>query len=144
MFSNLNTETKVAVLQERISATETLLRKIDEAIQIMGKTHHDIGKMLAVHEQRLESYDDLHRYINKSIEEVKIETRNSINGIHESIEKMEGHIEEVSKIKWMTIGCGVVLAVLATVMSTLISGWWSPSDTHPSPSKSENSKIFNT
>ena len=35
--SNTSTDTKIAVLEERISSYETMLRKIDEAIQICNQ-----------------------------------------------------------------------------------------------------------
>ena len=43
MFNN-NTaaDTKIAVLEERLSAYELMMRKIDEAIQLMGKTSQNI------------------------------------------------------------------------------------------------------
>ena len=44
------------------------------------------------------------------------------------IEKIEVKLEDVSRIKWMTAGCGVVLVVLVTAISTLASGWWTPSE----------------
>jgi hypothetical protein len=48
------TETKIAVLEERLTSYEVMMKKIDEAIQIMGKTSQSISKMLAVHEEKLD------------------------------------------------------------------------------------------
>jgi hypothetical protein len=45
----------------------------------------------------------------------------------ERIEKVEIKVEEVAKIKWMTMGCGAVLVVLVGAISSLASGWWTPS-----------------
>ena len=69
--SNTSTDTKIAVLEERISSYETMLRKIDEAIQIMGKTSQNISKMLAVHEERIEQCHRADDYIGRLIEELK-------------------------------------------------------------------------
>jgi septal ring factor EnvC (AmiA/AmiB activator) len=55
MFNtNTAADTKIAVLEERLSSYELMLNKIDEAIQLMGKTNQNISKMLAVHNERLE------------------------------------------------------------------------------------------
>ena len=66
--------------------------------------------MLAVHDERLDQC-----------------TREDIS-IIEKIGRMEIKLEDVSRIKWMTVGCGVVLAVLTAAFSTLASGWWTPSE----------------
>lgn len=66
--------------------------------------------MLAVHDERLIAC-----------------TREDVS-INEKIGKIEIKLEDVSRIKWMTIGCGAVLVVLATAFSTLASGWWTPSE----------------
>ena len=56
MFNqNTSSDTKIAVLEERLSSYEVMMRKIDEAIQIMGKTSQSISKMLAVHEEKIEN-----------------------------------------------------------------------------------------
>ena len=44
------------------------------------------------------------------------------------IDKIEEEVKEISKIKWMTIGCGIVLAALVAAFSSLLSGWWTPSE----------------
>ena len=49
----------------------------------------------------------------------------------ERIEKLEKKVEHISQIKWMTVGCGVILAILATAVSSLASGLWVPSGMQP-------------
>jgi len=41
---------------------------------------------------------------------------------------VEKKIEDVSRIKWMIVGVGIASAILATSISTLAAGWWSPSE----------------
>ena len=78
MFNqNTTTDTKIAVLEERLSSYELLLKKIDEAIQIMGKTSQNISKMLAVHEERIEQCHKADDYIGRLIEELKLENKDS-------------------------------------------------------------------
>lgn len=101
---------KVAVLEERVKIHEEMVERVDAAIQTLSETNQNICKMLAVHDERLDQC-----------------SREDIS-IIEKIGKMEVKLEDVSKIKWMTVGCGAVLAVLTAAFSTLASGWWSPSD----------------
>lgn len=126
--SNTSADTKIAVLEERLSAYEVMMRKIDEAIQIMGKTSQNISKMLAVHDERLEQCNRADDYIGRLIEELKLENKDQHDTVSARINKIEEDVKEIGKIKWMTVGCGVLLALLTTAFSTLASGWWTPSE----------------
>jgi hypothetical protein len=127
MFNpSTSTDTKIAVLEERLSSYELLLKKIDEAIQIMGKTSQSISKMLAVHEEKIEQCVKSDDLIGNLIGELKEENKEHHLIISKKIEKIEEKIMEIDRIKWITVGSGIVLAVVATSMTTLASGWWTP------------------
>lgn len=129
MFNqNTSADTKIAVLEERLSSYEVMMRKIDEAIQIMGKTSQNISKMLAVHEERIEQCGKADDYISRVIDELRLENKDQHEAVSERIDKIEIEVKEIGKIKWMTVGCGVLLALLTTAFSTLASGWWTPSE----------------
>lgn len=129
MFNqNTSADTKIAVLEERLSSYEVMMRKIDEAIQIMGKTSQNISKMLAVHDERIEQCNKADDFIGRLIEELRLENKDQHEQVSERIDRMEVEVKEIGKIKWMTVGCGVLLALLTTAFSTLASGWWTPSE----------------
>lgn len=129
MFNqNTSTDTKIAVLEERLSAYESMMKKIDEAIQLMGKTSQNISKMLAVHEERIEQCHKTDDYITRIIEELKSENKDQHDAVSGRIDDIEKDVKEIGKIKWMTVGCGVLLALLTTAFSTLASGWWTPTE----------------
>jgi vacuolar-type H+-ATPase subunit I/STV1 len=129
MFNqNTSADTKIAVLEERLSSYEVMMKKIDEAIQIMGKTSQNISKMLAVHEQKIDQCNKADDLIGRMIDELRDENKEQHNAVSERIDKIEVEVKEIGKIKWMTVGCGVLLAVLTTAFSTLASGWWTPSE----------------
>ena len=129
MFNpNATPDTKIAVLEERLSSYEVLLKKIDEAIQLMGKTSQNISKMLAVHEERIEQSSKTDDMISKMIEGLKAENKEQHEEVSKRIDKIEIEVKEIGKIKWMTVGCGVLLVVLTTALSSLASGWWTPSE----------------
>lgn len=111
MFNpNTSTDTKIAVLEERLSAYENMMRKIDEAIQIMGKTSQNISKMLAVHEERIEQCHKADDYIGRLIEELRIENKDSHEAVATRIEKVENKIEEFAKYRWIIIGVFAVIS----------------------------------
>jgi cytochrome c-type biogenesis protein CcmH/NrfG len=129
MFNqNATADTKIAVLEERLSSYELMMKRIDEAIQIMGKTSQNISKMLAVHDEKIEQCHRADGVITSLIDELKEENREQHQETARRIDKIEKDVTEIGKIKWMTVGCGVLLAILTTAFSTLASGWWTPSE----------------
>ena len=105
MFNpNTSADTKIAVLEERLSAYEIMMRKIDEAIQLMGKTNQNISKMLAVHEERIEQCHKSDDYISRVIEELRLENKDQHEAVSERIEKIENKLEEFVKYRWIIIG----------------------------------------
>jgi DNA repair ATPase RecN len=111
MFNpNTSADTKIAVLEERLSSYEVMMRKIDEAIQIMGKTSQNISKMLAVHEERIEQCHKADDYISRVIEELRLENKDQHESVSERIEKIETKLEEVVKFRWVIIGIFAVVS----------------------------------
>lgn len=108
--SNTSADTKIAVLEERLSSYELMLKKIDEAIQIMGKTSQNISKMLAVHEERIEQCHKADDYVTRLIEELKIENKDSHEAVAERIEKVENKLEEFVKFRWIIVGVFAVIS----------------------------------
>ena len=114
MFNNTSADTKIAVLEERLSAYETMMNKIDEAIQIMGKASQNINKMLAVHEERIEQCHKADDYIGRVIEELRIENKEQHEVVNNRIEKIETKLDEFVKYRWIIIG---VFAVVSFAIS---------------------------
>ena len=136
-----NEAVKLAVLEQKFADFINIVNKIDDAIGKLSEVSINVGKMLAVHEERIEQTMKTNDVLIKMIQDLKkdndlvhektIERILEIEeDLTENINSLQKKYDDVSKIKWMTIGCGVVLAVLATAFSTLASGWWTPSEMH--------------
>jgi len=111
MFNqNTPAETKIAVLEERLSSYEVLLNKIDEAIQIMGRKSQNISKMLAVHDERIEQCHKADDYIGRLIEELRVENKDSHEAVVNRIEKVESKIEDFVKFRWIVVGVFAVIS----------------------------------
>jgi len=135
-----NNETvKLAVLEQKFADFVNIVNKIDDAIGKLSEVNVNVGKMLAVHEERIEQAMKANDILIKMIQELKVDTDSKDLRIEEKIDDLESDLqdeisilnakcEEVSKIKWMTIGCGAVLTVLVTAFTSLASGWWTPSE----------------
>lgn len=111
MFNqNTSSDTKIAVLEERLSSYEVMMRKIDEAIQIMGKTSQNISKMLAVHEEKIDHCGKTDDMISNMIDEMKKENKEQHKEVSEKIESLETKLEELAKFRWIIAGAAILLS----------------------------------
>ena len=111
MFNqNTSSDTKIAVLEERLSSYEVMMRKIDEAIQIMGKTSQSISKMLAVHEEKIEHCGKTDEMISNMIHEMKEENKEQHNKVTDRIKSLETKVEELAKFRWIIAGAAIILS----------------------------------
>lgn len=121
-----STDTKIAVLEERLSSYELMIKKIDEAIQIMGKTSQNISKMLAVHDERIEQCGKTDDMISRMIVELKDENREQHEAVSNRIEKIEGKLDEFVKFRWIIVGI-FTLATFAISQSSMVVDILTPS-----------------
>jgi gas vesicle protein len=111
MFNtNTAADTKIAVLEERLSSYELMLNKIDEAIQLMGKTNQNISKMLAVHNERLEQCSKTDDLIVNMIDDMKSENKEQHTRVEKRISGLEKKIEEFTKFRWVIAGALVIFS----------------------------------
>lgn len=111
MFNqNTSADTKIAVLEERLSSYEVMMRKIDEAIQIMGKTSQNISKMLAVHDEKIEQCNRADDMIGRVLDELRDENREQHEIVSQRIEKIENKLEEFVKFRWVIVGIFAVVS----------------------------------
>jgi SMC interacting uncharacterized protein involved in chromosome segregation len=105
MFNqNTTADTKIAVLEERLSAYELMLKRIDEAIQLVSKANQNISKMLAVHEERIEQCGRADDYISRMIEELRLENKDQHLEVEKRIDELENKIDDVTKFRWIIVG----------------------------------------
>jgi chromosome segregation ATPase len=115
-----SSNTKIAVLEERLSSYELMLKKIDEAIQIMGKTSQNISKMLAVHEQKIEHCGKSDDMIISMIHDLKEENGEQHEAVSVRIKSLESKIEEIAKFRWIIVGSVVVISFVFSQSPTVI------------------------
>lgn len=111
MFNqNIPSDTKIAVLEERLSSYEFLLQKIDEAIQIMGKTNQNISKMLAVHDEKIEQCGKTDEMISRMIGELKDENKDQHSKVTDRIKALETQVADLVKYRWIIAGIVIVVS----------------------------------
>ena len=131
MFSKSSNETKIAVLEERLTSYEVMMKKIDEAIQIMGQTGQSISKMLAVHEEKLENTNKTDEVIFnriRSMEDKNTEEHGRVIERFESLEKkidnriesVDKKVDEVTKFRWLVVGALVIVSFVFSQSSMVV------------------------
>jgi uncharacterized coiled-coil protein SlyX len=131
MFSKSSNETKIAVLEERLTSYEIMIKKIDEAIQIMGKTSQTISKMLAVHEEKLDNTnknDELIIDRIKTMESKNTEEHHRVierfefidSKINDRIEIIDKKVDEVTKFRWLIMGGVIIISFIFSQSSMVV------------------------
>ena len=131
MFSKSSNETKIAVLEERLTSYEVMMKKIDEAIQIMGQTSQSISKMLAVHEEKLDNTSKSDEIIFSRIrvmEDKNTEEHGRVIERFESLEKkidnriesVDKKVDEVTKFRWLVVGALVIVSFAFSQSSMVV------------------------
>ena len=131
MFTKSSNETKIAVLEERLTSYEVMMKKIDEAIQIMGQTSQSISKMLAVHEEKLENTNKTDEVIfnrMRSMEDKNTEEHGRVIERFESLEKkidnriesVDKKVDEVTKFRWLVVGALVIVSFVFSQSSMVV------------------------
>jgi hypothetical protein len=123
---------KLAVLESKLSMYEELskemLTKLESAVDKISESNNRIATILTKHDERIDQNYKNDQIIIKMVEDLKQESKENCAIVSKRIDKLEEDVQEIGKIKWMTVGCGVLLAILTTAISTLASGWWTPSE----------------
>lgn len=129
MFQQSSTETKIALLEERINVYEQMMERIDTAIQKIGETSQNISQMLAIHNEKIEQCNRTDNIIVNMIEDIKKSSKEQHDEISrklgERIGKVEEKVEEISQFKWKAVGAIAIVAfsigIIPTVNSFLTS-----------------------
>ena len=120
------TETKVAILEEKINSSDQLLSKIESAIDKLIEANSNITRMLAVHDEKLdkqdkidavlfEKIDSLHRDLTRQTDAIK-------KGCEGDIMKVNVRLTDLEKKMWtMAGGLAVVSLLFSAVGNKLIT-----------------------
>lgn len=112
MFPNSPNEIKIALIEEKLNMYETVLRKIETAIEKIGETSQNITKMLAIHEERIDNIVKSEEDILRIIEDIKV---NNIKDQKEVLGKVEGTdktVADLAKFKWQAVAVGGMAIIL--------------------------------
>lgn len=123
-------KSKVAVLEQRTNAQERLFEKVDHAIQAMQEAATNIGKMLAVHEERLDQHNKTETLLIEMIKDVKENLEAEDVDLADQITAVAANVDELKKFRWIAVGVGLAAGFIVTTVVSLASGLLTPANFH--------------
>ena len=96
-------EVKVAVLETRLENFETLVARLDSAIEKIAEVNNNVCRMLAVHEQRISKQEEIDEVLFDKIDKL----RDKMDSDHDIVSQRLSILE-----RKLWIGIGALGAVL--------------------------------
>ena len=97
-------QVKVAILEERLQNFETLVSRLDSAIEKLAEVNNNVSRMLAVHEERITKQEDIDSVLFDKIDKL----RDKMDRDHDIVSKRLSILE-----RKLWIGIGALGAVVA-------------------------------
>jgi hypothetical protein len=117
MFQSQTTETKLALLEEKLNIYEQMMRKIESAIEKISETSQTISKMLAIHEERLEQTSKSDEVIISMVHDIKKSNTEEHKNVIERVEEVEKTVGDLLKFRWQVAAIsGAVVLVVGLVV----------------------------
>lgn len=98
-------EIKVAILQQKLEDLKDIIVKIDDAIEKMSEVNRNVGKMLAVHEQRITKQEEIDNVLLAKIDKLRDKVDRDYDGIVSRVQAIEKRV-------WMAIGALACISFL--------------------------------
>ena len=96
---------KVAVLEEKLQNFESVVSKLDNAIEKIAEVNNNVSRMLAVHEERISKQEEIDTVLFDKIDKL----RDKMDIDHDSVTKRLSLLE---RKLWVAIGIlGAVVAL---------------------------------
>ena len=96
-------EVKVAILETRLENFETLVTRLDSAIEKIAEVNNNVSRMLAVHEQRITKQEEIDEILFDKIDKL----RDKMDSDHDNVTQRLSLLE-----RKLWIGIGALGAVL--------------------------------
>ena len=97
-------QVKVAVLEERLQNFESIVTKLDSAIEKLAEVNNNVSRMLAVHEERITKQEEIDAVLFDKIDKL----RDKMDFDHDSVTKRLSLLE-----RKLWIGLGALGAIVA-------------------------------
>ena len=90
-------EVKVALLEQKLEDLKDIIVKIDDAIEKMSEVNSNVGRMLAVHEQRITKQEEVDNLLFTKIDKLR-------DKVDRDYDALITRVQIIEKRVWMAIG----------------------------------------
>ena len=97
-------QVKVAILEERLQNFETLVSRLDSAIEKLAEVNNNVSRMLAVHEERISKQEEIDSVLFDKIDKL----RDKMDSDHDNVSKRLSLLE-----RKLWVGLGILGAIIA-------------------------------
>lgn len=108
----METEVKVAVLEQKLEDLKPIVLRIDTAIQKLSEVNTTVSRMLAVHEERISKQEETDSILFTKIDKL----RDKMDGDHDLVLQ---RIRTLEKRVWMALGGLAVISITLRVLPEL-------------------------
>ena len=107
-------EVKVAVLETRLENFETLVTRLDSAIEKIAEVNNNVSRMLAVHEQRISKQEEIDEILFDKIDKLRDKMDSDHNIVNQRLSLLERKL-------WIGIGAlgAILIATNPQAIKTL-------------------------
>src|SRR6056300_242789 len=88
---------KVALLEQKLEDLKDIIVKIDDAIEKMSEVNSNVGRMLAVHEQRITKQEEVDNLLFSKIDKLR-------DKVDRDYDALIARVQTIEKRVWMAIG----------------------------------------
>ena len=98
-------EVKVAILETRLENFETLVTRLDSAIEKIAEVNNNVSRMLAVHEQRISKQEEIDEILFDKIDKLRDKMDSDHDIVSERLSLLERKL-------WIAVGAlGAIIAL---------------------------------
>jgi hypothetical protein len=98
-------EIKVAVLEEKLQNFESVVSKLDAAIEKIAEVNNNVSRMLAVHEERISKQEEIDSILFDKIDKLRDKMDCDHDGVVTRLSKLERKL-------WIAVGVlGSIVAI---------------------------------
>lgn len=135
----MDIESRLAVAENRIAYYENFMNKLEVAIDKMSEASSHISKMLAVHEERLDTVVKADEMIISMVETqkeelqlkldtIKIYSQGEIEEVQERIDSIQNDINDLQKLRWVVNGVIIAVGVTFAAATGIFQWFLTPGD----------------
>jgi len=108
-------EVKVAIIEQKLDDLKPIIVKLDNAIEKLSEVNISVGRMLAVHEERISKHEEVDIILFAKIDKLRDKMDTDNDGVLQRLRGLERRV-------WMVVGAlSVISFILSPMMENMLT-----------------------